>query len=127
VLPSPSRSLMSTPESRSIRTTPSWPLSMDTWSKGLLSPLSEGVWTCVGDGVCLRDEAGVGGTLVPDRLGCDDVVFRRSSGCGRRPGRMREGVGWLSPDAMDGLGVGKASSSVWREGVSELGGFQPKV
>jgi hypothetical protein len=33
--------LISTSESRSIVTTPSWPLSIDTWSKGLLSPLSD--------------------------------------------------------------------------------------
>ena len=69
VLPSPSRSLTSTPESRRVRTTPWWPLSMEMWSKGLLSTLSEGEGACVGNGVCLRDEAGVGGAAVAVQLG----------------------------------------------------------
>jgi len=126
VLPSRSRSLMSTSESRSIVTTPSWPLSMETWSRGLLSPLSDELYVCVGDGVCLRDKAGVGGTAVLERLGRDDAL-RLSSGCDRRPGKMLEGVVWLSAAPVDGLGVGRDSSSTGREGVSELCGFHPKV
>jgi hypothetical protein len=70
---------------------------MDMWSRGLVSPLSvsEGVWGCGGgEGVCLRDEAGVGGMLVaPESLGCEGVGIRWCSGCGRRPGRIWDGVG----------------------------------
>ena len=67
VLPSRSRSLMSTPESSSMRTMPWWPLSTDMCSKGRLSPLSplsDGGGTRVGKGLCLWGEGGVGGSAV---------------------------------------------------------------
>lgn len=73
---------------------PSWPLSMEMWSKGVTSSVEEGLCVCGGgDGVCLRDEAGVGGLLFPDWLGFETFAVPCLSGCGRGPGRMREAGG----------------------------------
>jgi len=48
---------------------PSWPLSTETWSRGLLSTLSEKEGACVGNGVCLQDGVGAEGAAVAAWLG----------------------------------------------------------